>query len=66
MIKKMCVNININTECDTPQMVKDLIYALMSEAGDRTFAIESVTIDNEENFKVGHGWMGDMARHFVG
>ncbi len=65
MIKKMCINIDINTECDTPQKVKDLIMTVMKEAGDRFLAIESVTIDDEENFKVGKGFMGDMARHFV-
>lgn len=58
MIKKMQINIDIDTEYDSPNKVKDLIYALMSEAGDRTFAIDSVTIDGIENFKIGN-WLDE-------
>lgn len=65
MIKKMQINIDINTECDSPSNVKELILGLMEEAGDRTFAVDSVTIDGIENFKIGKGFMADMARHFV-
>lgn len=65
MIKKMQINIDIDTEYDSPNKVKDLIYALMSEAGDRTFAIDSVTIDGIENFKIGIGWMNDLAKKQV-
>ncbi|MHC1722510.1 MAG: hypothetical protein AB9836_04810 [Aminipila sp.] len=42
-----------------------MIYALLEEVGDRTFAIKSITIDDVENFRIGKGFMGDMARHFV-
>lgn len=61
----MQINIDIDTEYDSPNKVKDLIYALMSEAGDRTFAIDSVTIDGIENFKIGIGWMNDLAKKQV-
>lgn len=57
MKKHMQVNIGINTECDNPNRVKDLIYGLMEEAGDRLFAIESVIIDGKEIFKVGIGFI---------
>ena len=62
MIKKIQVNMYINTECDSPNEVKDLIIAIMKEAGDRTFAIDSVTIDGIENFKIGVGFMNDLAK----
>ena len=62
MIKKMQINIDINTECDSPNEVKELIIALMKEAGDRTFAVESVTIDGIENFKIGVGFMNNLAK----
>lgn len=65
MIKKMQINIDIDTEWDSPNKVKELIYALINEAGDRTFAIDSVTIDGVENFKVGVGWMNDLAKKQV-
>lgn len=61
-IKKMQINIDINTDCDSPNDVKRLIYALMEEAGARTFAIESVTIDGIENFKIGKGFLNDLAK----
>lgn len=66
MIKKMQINIDINTECDSPNEVKELIIALMKEAGDRTFAVESVTIDGVENFKIGVGFMNDLAKKQIG
>lgn len=62
MIKKMQINIDINTECDSPNKVKELIFGLMQEAGDRIFAVESVTIDGVENFKIGVGFMNDLAK----
>ena len=34
----------------------------MKEAGDRTFAVESVTIDGIENFKIGVGFMNNLAK----
>lgn len=61
-IKKMQVNIDINTDCDSPNDVKDLILALMEEACNRTFAIDSVTIDGIKNFKNGKGFMNDLAK----
>jgi len=61
-IKKMQINIEINTKCDSPNQVKELILALMSEAGDRTFAIDSVTIDGVENFRLGTGFVNDLAK----
>ena len=61
-IKKMQINIDINTDCDSPNDVKRLIYALMEEAGARTFAIESVTIDGIKNFKIGKGFLNDLAK----
>ena len=61
-IKKMQINIDINTECDSPNDVKNLICALMEEAGDRTFAIDSVTIDGVENFKIGTGFINDLGK----
>ncbi len=61
-IKKMQINIDINTECDSPNDVKNLILALMEEAGDRTFAIDSVTIDGVENFKIGTGFINDLGK----
>lgn len=61
-IKKMQINIDINTDCDSPNDVKSLICALMGEAGARTFAIESVTIDGIENFKIGKGFLNDLAK----
>lgn len=61
-IKKMQVNIDINTECDSPNDVRNLILALMEEAGDRTFAIDSVTIDGVENFKIGTGFINDLGK----
>jgi hypothetical protein len=63
MKKKMQINIEINTEYDSPNKVKDLIIGLMSEAGDRTFSIDSVTIDGMENFKIGTGFMNDLAKN---
>ena len=65
MIKQLQINIGINTECDSPNDIKELIYALMQEAGDRTFAIESVTIDGVENFKIGSGFMNDLAKNQI-
>ena len=62
MIKQLQINININTECDSPNDVKELIYAFLKESGDRTFAIDSATIDGIENFKVGIGFMNDLAK----
>lgn len=62
MKKQMQVSIQIDTDYDTPNMVKDLIVGLMREAGDRTFAIESVTIDGEENFKIGVGFMNTLSK----
>lgn len=61
-IKKMQINIEINTDCDSPNKVKDLILAVMQEVGDRTFAIDSVTIDGVENFRLGTGFMNDLAK----
>jgi hypothetical protein len=61
-IKKMQINIEINTDCDSHNKVKDLILAVMQEAGDRTFAIDSVTIDGVENFSLGTGFMNDLAK----
>lgn len=66
MIKKMQINIDINTDCDSPNKVKELIYALIKEAGDMTFAIDSVTIDGEKNFEIGNGWMGTLAKKQIG
>lgn len=57
----MQINIEINTECDNPNKVKHLIIALMNEAGDKYFAIDSVTIDGVENFRLGTGFMNDWA-----
>lgn len=37
----------------------------MKEAGDITFAIDSVTIDGIENFKIGIGWMNELAKKQV-
>lgn len=37
MKKLMQVNIEIDTEYDSPDKVKDLIIGLMQEAGDRVF-----------------------------
>lgn len=62
MKKLMQVNIEIDTEYDSPNKVKDLIIGLMQEAGDRVFAIDSVTIDGAENFKIGKGFMNDLAK----
>lgn len=62
MTKKMQINIDIITEYDSPYNVKNLITALMKEASDRVFAIESVTIDGVENFKIGVGFMNDLAK----
>ena len=62
MVKKMQINIDINTECDSPNDVKELILGLMKEAGDRRFAIESVTIDDVENFKNGIGFLNDLSK----
>lgn len=59
MKKHMQVNIGINTECDSPELIKSLILGLMKEAGDRLFAIESVTIDGEEIFKVDFGFIDE-------
>ena len=61
-IKKMQINIDINTECDSPNDMRNLILALMEEAGDRTFAIDSVTIDGVENFKIGTGFINDLGK----
>lgn len=61
-IKKMQINIDIDTECDSPNDVKNLIFALMKEAVDRTFAIDSVTIDGVENFKIGTGFINDLGK----
>lgn len=61
-IKEMQINIKINTDCDSPNEVKELILALMNEAGDRAFAIDSVIIDEVENFRVGTGFMNDLAK----
>lgn len=61
-IKKMQINIDINTECDSPNDVRNLILALMEEAGDRTFTIDSVTIDGVENFKIGTGFINDLGK----
>ena len=58
----MQINIDINTECDSPNDVKNLILALMEEAGDRTFAIDSVTIDGVVNFKIGTGFINDLGK----
>lgn len=46
-------------------MVKNLILALVAETGNRCFAIENVTIDGEQNFKIGTGFMGDMAKKII-
>lgn len=61
----MQVNIEIDTEYDTPDKVRDLIYGLMEEAGDRVFEIDSVIIDGVENFKVGVGFMNDLAMKHI-
>lgn len=61
-IKKMQINIDIDTECDSQNDVKFLILALMNEAVDRSFAIDSVTIDGVENFKVGTGFINDLGK----
>jgi hypothetical protein len=61
-IKKMQINIDINTDCDSPNDVKELIYALMEEACDRMFAIKNVTIDGIDNYKIGIGFMNDLAK----
>lgn len=65
MIKKMQINIDINTECDTPKKVKKLINELLKTTTDMCLGIESITIDGEENFKIGVGFMGDMSRNFI-
>lgn len=65
MKKQMQVNIEIDTEYDDPNKVKDLIIGLMQEAGDRTFTIDTVTIDGVENFKIGAGFMNDLAKKQV-
>lgn len=61
-IKKMQINMEINTKYDSTNKVKNLIIALMREAGDRTFAIDSVTIDGVENFRMETGFMNDLAK----
>ncbi len=65
MTKHMQINIEIDTECDSPNRVKDLIYGLIKEAGDRCFAIESVTIDGVESYKVGVGFINTLAKKQV-
>ena len=65
MIKKMCINIEIDTDYNTPQQVKDLIQSLIKETSSQGFSIETVTIDDEENFKNGVGFKDLMARHFI-
>ncbi|MFD1406564.1 hypothetical protein [Robinsoniella peoriensis] len=61
-IKKMQINMEINTKYDSTDKVKNLIIALMREAGDRIFAIDSVTIDGVENFRMETGFMNDLAK----
>lgn len=61
-IKKMQINMEINTKYDSTNKVKNLIIALMREAGNRTFAIDSVTIDGVENFRMETGFMNDLAK----
>lgn len=63
-IKKLQINIKINTDCDSLDDVKELIFALMREAGDRTFAIDSVMIDGVENFSIEKGFMDDLAKNW--
>ena len=36
----------------------------MREAGDRTFAIDSVMIDGVENFSIEKGFMDDLAKNW--
>lgn len=64
-IKKMQINIDINTKYDSPANVEELILALMNEACDRTFAIDTVLIDGVENFKVGVGFINDLAKEQI-
>lgn len=59
MTENLQINIGINTEYDSPERIKSLILGLMGEAGDRFFAIESVTIDGKEIFKVGIGFIDE-------
>lgn len=65
MIKKMCINIEFDTERHTPQDIKDSIVALIDTCADNSLAIDRVFIDEEENYKVGVGFMGTMKRRFV-
>lgn len=62
MIQKMQINMDIHTEIDSPDQVKDFIYALLGEAGDRMFAIDSVTMDGIEVFKISKSFQNDLAK----
>lgn len=65
MKKNLNISIEIDTEYDTPQNVKDLIRDLLKTCGDRTFAIDSATIDGQEVFKINVGFCGVLKRRMV-
>jgi len=65
MVKKLCIHIDIDARYDSPSRVKDLICSIIEVANDNVFAVESVTIDGEENFKNGIGWMNTLKKRQV-
>lgn len=65
MKKNLNISIEIDTEYDTPNDVKNLIRYLLKTCGDNTFAISSATIDDEEVFRIGIGFLGILKRRMV-
>ncbi|GEM_PF-3146658 len=65
MKKELKLSIEIDTECDTPEDVKNLIWELIKDCSDRTFAIDSATIDGEEVFKINVGFCGVLKKRMV-
>lgn len=60
MIKHMQINIEIDTECNTPNNVKGLIRCFIKESYSRNFSIDSVTIDGVDNYKNDVGFINDL------
>ena len=56
MIKKMSIEIPIDTEKDTTEQVNDVMNNVIEICNDSFFAVSKVTLDGEILFELGSGF----------
>lgn len=55
------IGIGINSECDSTEDVRNLIFGIINEANSNGFAVDSVHIDGIEIFRSDKGFIKDLA-----